>query len=224
MFANSSHLLAAVVMCLTLLACAAEGAPDTTATPVVEPTETAEQRDIDSRCDPDGNCGATLDTVPQAVEICDGMSPNLYWRSGKPNLLLACECNCTSHDNKGWFIFSDQKKVQGVGLGKPATPESLHNVDRIPDIMASHPLCNGIDSNELGTADFVTLIKYPTGEDASPYCFKVKSIQEVDGGTHIVENGQVLDIGEEEIFFETGFEMKREILHTAKSALNSANP
>ena len=220
MFANFNHFSIAVAVCMALLGCTGQDDPDIGVISAMAATEIPEQQRVDSRCDVSGNCQTRLDDVPRAVEICDGMSPSLFWNSNQRNLLLACECNCTSHDNKGWFIFANQKEVQGIGLGKSVTPESLQDVDRVPDIMASHPLCRDVDHEDLRSADFVTLIKYPTGNDDSPYCFEARSIREAGGGVRIVEGSRVIDASDDESFLETSAESKSDILDLAQSAFH----
>ena len=118
-----------------------------------------------SLCDSAGHCKLKLTKNADALALCEGNAPKLYWNQGRESYLFACECDCSSHDNTGWLVDVSTGRVQGVGLGKPAVAQELINVDIVTDIMASHPFCEALDSNSLRSAEFVSLVKYPTGND-----------------------------------------------------------
>lgn len=175
----------------------------------------------EERCGTDDYCKKSLDYDPVAISLCDGMSPYLYWNRATSNMLLACECNCTSHDNTGWIIYGINPKIQGVALGKPTTPDLIRQDDKVPDIMASHPMCSAINEANLSDADFVTLIKYPTGDDNSPYCFEARYLLVRDDELRIIEAERELDRSDHEIFPDTSPEAYLKITDIIKDAFTS---
>lgn len=135
-----------------------------------------------------------------ATELCENYEANIYI-NGKndSDFLLACECNCTSHDNFGWYV--SKKSINGLFLGK--TNFNMINSNKlVEDIMTNHRLCTPIDKKLLNDSQYTTLIKYPTGEENNPYCFEARYIFS-DNGFYVIENGERISKHDDEFFFET---------------------
>lgn len=143
----------------------------------------------------------------------------LYWNEGRENYLLACECNCTSHDNTGWLVDGSSGKVQGVALGKPTVAAELVDVDSVSDIVASHPFCAAIDPGSLQAAEFVSLIKYPTGDEDAPYCFSPRTFITSNEGVVIEDNGSKVPDSDDEVFLVTSAEVAATVLALAKKTV-----
>ncbi|KLJ01982.1 hypothetical protein WQ56_03800 [Luteimonas sp. FCS-9] len=127
----------------------------------------------------------------------------MYWNQGEDSRLLACECVCTSHDNTGWLVHGPDRQVQAVALGKSAIGAELADAVVVEDIMASHPFCETLDRRPLRVAEFVSLIKYPTGRDDAPYCFSVRTLSTSRGDLVIEDDGRRVDDQDDEVFLET---------------------
>lgn len=168
-------------------------------------------------CDTDGNCRLHLESMDSAKAVCDGDSPTLYWKSGSSNSLLACECHCTSHDNFGWFVHATSGHVQGISLGKAATFASIRNSSTVDDIMSSHEFCD-TSGHESDKGEFVSLIKYPTGNDESPYCFSVRLISESNGSITAREDGRPIAPEDTEVFLDTPADVKSKIREIVRAA------
>lgn len=153
------------------------------------------------------------------MALCEGYAPMLYWNEGRENYLLACECDCTSHDNTGWLIDGSSGKVQRVALGKPAIATELVGVDAVSDILASHPFCEAFDPGSLQAAEFVSLIKYPTGDEDAPYCFSPRTFTMSNDGIVIEDNGRKLPGGDDEVFLATSAEVATTVLALAREAV-----
>lgn len=171
-------------------------------------------------CDSDGHCQLALEENGDARALCAGNAPMLYWNKGRENYLLACECNCSSHDNTGWLIDASTGMVQSVALGKPALAPELADVEVVEDILASHRFCEAIDARALQGADFVSLIKYPTGNDDAPYCFVPRTF--VTSGDEVVieDNGKRVARGDDEVFLATSADVAGRVLTVASRLRN----
>lgn len=164
-------------------------------------------------------CHVTLIADEDALALCEGYAPTLYWNEGRENYLLACECDCTSHDNTGWLVDGSSGKVQGMALGKPAVPTELVDVDAVSDIMASHPFCEALDPGSLQAAEFVSLIKYPTDDEDAPYCFSPRTFAMSNGSIVIENNGRKLPDGDAEVFLATSAEVATTVLALARKTV-----
>ena len=219
---SASFRVTSLTLTLILFGCSGgEGisgtSPEVPAMPPVEPLA----GDVPQRpksCDADGHCRATLAGIEDARAICDGATPMLYWNQGRDSHLLACECNCTSHDNTGWVLHGSSGQVQGVALGKAAVAEDLINVDTVSDIMASHPFCEAADHRALQSAEFVSLIKYPTGRDDTPYCFSVRAFSISRDGLVIEDDGRKVLEDDGEIFLDTPTDIEEKVRTIVRQA------
>src|SRR5690606_17292279 len=196
MFVKSRSLLGAATL-LLIAGCAADRSDASPPVPQPAPPSSSMTQHQQHR-DANGNCRLQLECMDAAKAVCDGTSPTLYWNQGKPNSLLACECHCTSHDNSGWFVDGASGHVQGISLGKAATFATIHNSDTVEDILSSHKFCRA-SGHESDTGEFLSLIKYPTGNEESPYCFSVRVISESDGSIVAREDGQSIDPDDAEV-------------------------
>ena len=204
---------------LLLASCAVEGG-DAYANPH-EPTVGSSAVPQDRQhCDASGSCHLQLRTVDAAKAVCDGASASLYWNKGERTSLLACECDCTSHDNFGWLVYGPSGHVQGIGLGKAATATAIRDAHTVEDIMSSHGFCDAFDRSELDVRGFVSLIKYPTGNSESPYCFSVRTIREIHGSIEVQDDGQSVDPDDENAFFDTPTGVQAEVRRLVRSARN----
>lgn len=129
-------------------------------------------------CNTTGECSIDVsDTAKNILLACETPKVSIAWnRARKNSFLIACDCECTSHDNTGWLIDTNiatgKQNIQELYLGKSYTMEALkHTTSKIPDIFDSHPLCEKIDNDALDKSFFLTLIKQPTNNDTEPYCF-----------------------------------------------------
>ena len=163
-------------------------------------------------CDSAGHCKLKLTKNADALALCEGNAPQLYWNQGRESYLFACECDCSSHDNTGWLVDVSTGRVQGVGLGKPAVAQELINVDVVTDIMASHPFCEALDSNSLQSAEFVSLIKYPTGNDNIPYCFSPRTFIKSGESIVIKDNGSRVFEDDDEVILSTSEDVAAKVL------------
>lgn len=144
----------------------------------------------EATCNPLGEC--TMDvshTAPSILQACESPKASVAWnRKRQGAFLVACDCECTSHDNIGWLIdmtsTNESRKVQKLYIGKGTTIESLEQEPAsIPDIISSHQLCEKIDIEKLKISVFVTLIKQPTNDELTPYCFSPAYM--VEGETYL---------------------------------------
>jgi len=139
-------------------------------------------------------------------DVCDSNEPVLYKsKITNDEYLLACECNCTSHENEGWFISTSEQSAQKITLGKSAIASNM-KADYVPDIMHSHPMCHLIEGTAINKdlakkASFITLIKYPTNNDEEPYCFEPRYILNEED-FNIIESGRELNDDEDVKFDE----------------------
>lgn len=151
-------------------------------------------------CNSSGECSVDIsDVAKDRLLACNGSKVSVSWNSRKQgSFLIACDCECTSHDNTGWLVeFVDaagKEKAQGLYLGKAVTIEGMKQLPlRVPDMISSHRLCESIDSEKLSKSIFITLIKYPTSSEVEPYCFSPAYLLEKNGGIEIstnnIENG-----------------------------------
>lgn len=213
---SPSAIFRITVLVLTLLLVACSGREDSSR----EQAETLQPRlelvanapPASEQCDSEGHCNVALAGNQGALSLCEGYAPMLYWNEGRENYLLACECDCTSHDNTGWLIDGSSGKVQGVALGKPAIATELVDVDAVSDILASHPFCKAFDPGSLQAAEFVSLIKYPTGDEDAPYCFSPRTFTMSNDGIVIEDNGRKLPDGDDEVFLATSAEVATTVL------------
>jgi hypothetical protein len=144
-------------------------------------------------CNTFGECRVDVsDRVPEITELCDAPNASVAWNEKRPGfILITCDCQCTAHDNIGWLVTKDQKgaghTIQRYSLGRESTVRELEgNPGYIPDIMASHPLCEGVDSRKLKKSVFVSLIKQPTNNESEPYCFYPAYFVEGEAGVELV--------------------------------------
>ncbi|WP_413703689.1 hypothetical protein [Pseudomonas sp. Pseusp16] len=136
-------------------------------------------------CNASGECALDIsDTAKYILLACETPKVEVTWNRTKKNVfLIACDCECTSHDNIGWLVDGDMSigeyKVWKLDLGKKYTVEELsRTVINIPDLFQSHPLCSEPDKKLLKASVFVSLLKHPTNNENSPYCFSPVYITE----------------------------------------------
>jgi hypothetical protein len=169
-------------------------------------------------CNTTGECSIDVsDTAKNILLACETPKVSIAWnRARKNSFLIACDCECTSHDNTGWLIDTNiatgKQNIKELHLGKRYTVEALkHTTSNIPDIFNSHPLCEKIDNNTLNNSIFVTLIKQPTNNDAAPYCFSP---------AYIIEDKKNLTIQTNNNKLETSLLIKREESLTDAEIIN----
>lgn len=167
---------------------------------------------VPDHCDSAGHCTLPLTGNADALSLCESNAPKLYWNQGRKDYLLACECECSSHDNTGWLVDASAGRVQGVDLGKPAVVQDLINIDVVTDILASHPFCEALDSNSLRSAEFVSLVKYPTGNDNVPYCFSPRVFITTGENIVIKDNGSRISEDDDEVFLSTSEDVAAKVL------------
>src|SRR5690606_25205270 len=112
----------------------------------------------------------------------------------------------------GWLVDASAGRVQGVDLGKPAVVQDLINIDVVTDILASHPFCEALDSNSLRSAEFVSLVKYPTGNDNVPYCFSPRVFITTGENIVIKDNGSRISEDDDEVFLSTSEDVAAKVL------------
>lgn len=211
---SASSRVAVLALVLFLAACSGHADSDRQpAEPVPpQPELIAEAPPAPGHCDSAGHCALPLSGNADALALCEGNAPKLYWNLGRENYLLACECDCSSHDNTGWLIDLSTGRVQRVGLGKPAVARELFNVDVVTDALASHPFCEAIDPDSLQSAEFISLIKYPTGDEDVPYCFSPRAF--ITSGEEIVieDNGSRVPDNDDEVFLVTSEDVAAKVL------------
>jgi hypothetical protein len=146
-------------------------------------------RDV-ANCNNFGECTADVGEYGREILLsCETRKAAVMWNRKRPGaFLIACDCECTSHDNVGWVIDLktpfEELRIQKIHLGKSATIEGLSQRPLlIFDMMSSHSLCETVDGEELKKSIFVSLVKYSTGIDVDPYCFSPVYI--VEGGGYL---------------------------------------
>jgi hypothetical protein len=129
-------------------------------------------------CNEVGECALDISSAAKHILLaCETPKVEVAWNRAKKNVfLIACDCECTSHDNNGWLVDEDastgKREIWKLDLGKRYTVEELSgSVINVPDIFQSNPLCSEPDKELLKTSIFVSLIKYPTKNESTPYCF-----------------------------------------------------
>lgn len=91
--------------------------------------------------------------------------------------LVVCDCKCTSHDNTGWIVWTDEasakQSVVPIYPGKLVSPDtfSASTSPVIRDQLWHVEMCVSVDRAQLDQSDFITLVKRLTNSDDSPYCF-----------------------------------------------------
>ena len=153
-------------------------------------------------CNASGEC--TLDVgndVPALIEMCNAPRASLIWNKyRKGALLITCDCECTAHENAGWLVMAGEKnspgKIQRYILGKMSTVSALlEKPAYIPDVIASHPVCEDIDVRKVQVSVFVSLAKAPTGNESVPYCFYPIYFVESDGGIAVMTDNPLDEFG-----------------------------
>jgi len=128
-------------------------------------------------CNDSGECVRAIGGAAELLEWCETSSATIAWsHKRKGAFLVSCDCECTSHDNVGWIVDRDVRSgkqvVQKLQVGKQSTVESVRrSADLVPDRFSAYPYCSDINGKNLSDSMFVTLLKEPTGNDVSPYCF-----------------------------------------------------
>jgi hypothetical protein len=75
-------------------------------------------------CNASGECVLDIsDTAKHILLACETPKVEVTWNRTKKNVfLIACDCECTSHDNTGWIVDKDiatgEHKVWKIDLGK----------------------------------------------------------------------------------------------------------
>lgn len=117
-------------------------------------------------CNVSGECALDIGCIAKNILLaCETPKVEVAWNRTKNNVfLIACDCECTSHDNTGWLVDKDiavgEHKVWKLHLGKKYTVEELGRpMINIPDLFHSHPLCNEPDKRLLKASVFVSLVK-----------------------------------------------------------------
>lgn len=129
-------------------------------------------------CNTSGECSFDISDLSETILLaCDAPRASISWnKKQSTSFLIACDCQCTSHDNVGWLIdmsnVVNHKKIQKLQVGKSFTKEALEKqAGNISDLVSSHPLCERVDKDKLIKSIFVSLIKESTKSESQPYCF-----------------------------------------------------
>lgn len=128
-------------------------------------------------CNKTGECSFDISNFSETILLaCDTPSASINWnKKHKGSFFIACDCQCTAHDNIGWLIDLNNnvyEKVEELEVGKAFTVEDLgKQMENFPDIISSHPLCENVDKEQLNNSIFVPLIKRPIKSQFQPYCF-----------------------------------------------------
>lgn len=106
----------------------------------------------DALCTDSGECSLDVSGIAlDLLELCEAPHLTLNWNQKTPGAcLLACDCNCTSHDNSGWPVenYSIQAlpKITELSLGRRFTLQALRgSPSSILDALSSSPLCELLD-------------------------------------------------------------------------------
>lgn len=197
--------------------------------PLAEAFET-DRSTPEAVCNNQGECSLDLSDVGvDSAALCDAPTAWISWNTKQKGIyLISCECDCTSHDNSGWLVSfnSDPNppSVQKVRLGKRNTLETLHKApSRVPDILASHLMCEASDPEKLSASIFVSLIKRPTDELGAPYCFYPAYIVARDGLINVESNDRDDDYGKRLYESEDNLETKKRLIDIIQKALPSSD-
>ncbi|MGY0612459.1 hypothetical protein [Luteimonas sp. A501] len=217
----ASSMVAVLTLALFLVACSEREHSTRRQVETLQPRLklVADAPPASEQCDSEGRCNAALAGNQDALALCEGDTATLYWTEGRRHYLLACECKCTSHDNYGWLVDGSSGKVQGVALGKPAIATELVDVDAVSDILAPHPFCEAIDPGSMQAAEFVSLIKQPTGDEDTPYCFSPRAFITSSQGLVIEDNGSKVPESDEEVFLLTSADVAAAVLALARQTV-----
>ena len=154
----------------------------------------------EAACNSSGECAMDISGMAKNIFLaCESSKVSVSWNHRRQgSFLIACDCECTSHDNIGWLVdlppIAGTKKIQKLYLGKRVTVELLKKAPRrISDIFSSHPLCEKIDTEKLKSSVFVSLIKQPENSEVAPYCFSpvyvIGNKKTLEARTNNVNNG-----------------------------------
>ncbi|RJX74081.1 hypothetical protein [Pseudomonas sp. LS-2] len=132
----------------------------------------------DALCTDSGECSLDVsDIALDLLELCEAPHLTLNWNQKTPGaFLLACDCNCTSHDNTGWLVenYSIQAlpKITELSLGRRFTLQALRrSPSSILDALSSSPLCELLDVEKTEVGVFVSMIKRPAKTENATYCY-----------------------------------------------------
>lgn len=169
-------------------------------------------------CNAEGECTADLPLDSSASKnLCGNQKTNVFWSNNIKNyVVVQCDCQCSSHDNEGWVIktFDSAQKIKTthVQLGKAVSKTFiLRSPTSVPDIMTSHSFCKAPDKKRLAESFFVTLFKYPTGNDDFPYCFSAISFKWLGENLVIETDDGPVDKNNDDFFLKTGDENRKEL-------------
>lgn len=135
-------------------------------------------RKVSTLCIDSGECSLDVSSVAlDLLERCEAPKLTLNWNENTAGaFLLACDCNCTSHDNTGWLVenysINALPKITELSLGRRFTLQALRqSPSSIRDTLSSSPLCEPLDFEKAEVGVFVSMIKRPSKADNAPYCY-----------------------------------------------------
>jgi hypothetical protein len=140
-------------------------------------------------CGPGDECSTTI--INEAKNLCPNALLQISWNKNSNWTLVSCSCNCSEQDNKNWFV-ARNGSVIGLEIGRrfPRSFFSENISPMVPDIMASHSMCNPADKEMIDQSTFLLLDKQPSAGENGPYCYDTIYVAEKDGSINFIEDGK----------------------------------
>ncbi|WP_186078609.1 hypothetical protein [Burkholderia gladioli] len=152
-------------------------------------------------CGPEEECAALVpNDISEAKKLCPNSSMQIAWNRKSDWTLMSCPCNCSEQSNKNWFINPSGEVIE-LNVGRHVKSsfflKALSPV--VPDIMASHSMCEPADREMIKRSTFLLLNKKPSNEK-DPYCYDVIYAVDGGGGIKFIESGASLERGNRDYF------------------------
>lgn len=148
-------------------------------------------------CNASGECSLGIALPHSKILLaCETPRASINWnRNNKYMFLVACDCECSSHDNTGWLVGISPGKGGGVikkiELGKRFAIEALEREPPIiHDFFSGYEVCEKVDYFLLKKSVFVSLLKQPSGNGGMHYCFSPMYIY-AEAGRFVAKRGDV---------------------------------
>lgn len=159
------------------------------------------------------SCGSTDCSVPNwdhdvSLGLCPDGEIVVAHNAASSSSLIVCDCKCSSHDNTGWIVWTDEastvQKVVQIRPGKLVSPDIFATTVSpvIRDRLADVRMCAPVDRMQMDQSDFTTLMKRPTNLEEFPYCFDPFYISIHGDAVRLKLGDHWIDTDDAEIFGE----------------------
>lgn len=157
-------------------------------------------QEITGTCDNTGECIATFDSHnTSANALCAEGSLIAAWHSKGTPILLQCQSNGTSEENKTYVL--QKRIILGLNYGRYISLNYVknHPTESVQGRFSTTPLCAPAESDKLEKSDFILLKKQPA-QDRNSYCYEVTYLIPGTSNLLLFSNNAQIDHENEEYF------------------------